>query len=323
MATETPLPTFDFKIPLEIKNSKNKIHILELWESAKNAWKNDDLKKIITDLNEIIKFDDTMYGVWYNLGIAKSFDIGCFDKAIELKLDHIDSWIAKSHCHSLATNMPYGDDNLDQYLHIENEMTCGDIVREIKIINKLKISELDDPSFWAMIFNQETFLIDSTLNVSLCLLKYSRWNDAVILLEKTIGLEIPRNIYLFFQGIAYRESKNFEKSLEMFDEIINGESNNIYALLQKGLTLFEKGEIKKGEKILHEIINLNENSNFFKYCSESSEEFPTRYFEDSLKMIKNGIDEKVILQIKSDTKKLYNYNDREKIGVTYNFGWHA
>ena len=76
-------------------------------------------------LEQISKLDDSLYGVWYNLGISKiladmSTGYGCFEKSIKLKLDHIDSWKGKKRYHALALNDPIVDDNLD--FHINSEL---------------------------------------------------------------------------------------------------------------------------------------------------------------------------------------------------------
>ena len=57
------LPTFDFKIPLTIKNLEKKQEILELWDTAKNASSQNDSKTISQKLRELTKLDDSQYGV--------------------------------------------------------------------------------------------------------------------------------------------------------------------------------------------------------------------------------------------------------------------
>ena len=72
MTSDNSLPTYDFKIPMEIKNLEKKAEISELWENAKNAFATNDVEKIRSSLTHITKLDNSLYDVWYNLGIAKN-----------------------------------------------------------------------------------------------------------------------------------------------------------------------------------------------------------------------------------------------------------
>ena len=49
MTADESLPTYDFEIPLEIKNLEKKAEILQLWETAKNAFATNDVKKVRSD----------------------------------------------------------------------------------------------------------------------------------------------------------------------------------------------------------------------------------------------------------------------------------
>ena len=120
MTADESLPTYDFEIPLEIKNLEKKAEILQLWENAKNAFAPGDVEKIDSNLTQITELDDSLYGVWYNLGIVRNFAGSCFDMAIKLKPDHIGSWRGKERYHELGMGYFYGDDNLDLHIHSYN-----------------------------------------------------------------------------------------------------------------------------------------------------------------------------------------------------------
>ena len=45
MTADESLPTYDFEIPLEIKNLEKKAEILQLWETAKNAFATNDVNR--------------------------------------------------------------------------------------------------------------------------------------------------------------------------------------------------------------------------------------------------------------------------------------
>ena len=309
MTADEPLPTYDFEIPLEIKNLEKKAEILQLWENAKNAFATNDVKKVRSDLLQVTKLDDSLYGVWYNLGIAKDFAGWCFNKAIELKPDHVDSWRGTVHYHELGIRMPYGDDNLDQHIHSDKLNSCFSMLQEIEIINKFKkfkITEFNEDQFNSFQMEMEFGDVHSSstgtnmLNLSLCCLKYSMYDEAIKLLENTWYAETT--LYLYFLGIAYRLSNNLKKSLEQFDKILNLEPENVYALFEKGIILSKSGDTLNGKKILEKANGIENNfDSFFKLCIDDNNDFPRDFgFED-------------------DTKYLYNYNRAEpKIGLTWN-----
>ena len=369
MTGDESLPTYDFEIPLEIKNLEKKAEISELWENAKNAFVTNDVKKVRSDLTQITKLDDSLYGVWYNLGVAKNsgasgFYVTSFEKVIKLKPDHVNSWIFKERYHSLAQDMPYGDDNYDLIMHIDNQSTAHDIIYEIKMINefkKLNFSEFDDKQLTSFQVDMETGQHQTSdganiLNLSLCCLKYSLYDEAIKLLETHWYAETT--LYLYFLGIAYRLSGNFEKALEQFDKILNLEPENVYALLQKGLILYKNEEsmdeiteiivrnifkknfqdemdkLVKGNKfklIKTTIVRSEPNSVFFEIClNDSNTGFPSNPFELSLDMIlheeseghpeiSRRFNKEIIVQLNLDTERLYNYNQNEpRIGLTWN-----
>ena len=329
MTADESLPTYDFEIPLEIKNLEKKAEILQLWETAKNAFATNDVEKIRSNLIQITELDESLYVVWYNLGIAEDFAGWCFNKAIELKPDHIDSWRGKEHYHELGIRDYHGDDNLDQHIHADNHGTCMNIPVEIKMINKFKklnFCEFDDEQLTSFQVNMETGYAESPdganiLNLSLCCLKYSLYDEAIKLLE-THWYNYT-TLHLYFLGIAYRLSGNLKKSLEQFDEILNQEPENVYALLQKGLTLYKNGDISDGKKFLEKSIHVEPNSDFFKLCIDDNREyFSESHFIDSLKTMKDEIDEKTIDVLDLDTERLYNYNQNEpRIGLTWNYNY--
>ena len=331
MTSDKHLPTYDFEIPLEIKNLEKKTEISELWENAKNAFATNDMERIRSSLTQITDLDDSLYGVWYNLGVAKNsgasgFYVTSFEKVIKLKPDHVNSWIFKEHYHSLAQNMPYGDDNYDLIMHIDNQSTAHEIICEIEMINKfkkLKFSQFDDKQLTSFQVDMETGQHQTSdganiLNLSLCCLKYSMYDEAIKLLETSWNAEFP--LYWYFLGIAHRLSDNLKKSLEQFDKILNLKPENVYALLQKGLTLYKNGDIADGKKIIKKSVLVEPNSDFFKLCiDDNKEHFSEYHFTDSLRMMNNGIDEKTISMLDLDTEGLYNYNQNEpRIGLTWN-----
>ena len=53
MTADESLPTYDFEIPLEIKNLEKKAEILQLWENTKNAFATNDVEKIRSNLTQI------------------------------------------------------------------------------------------------------------------------------------------------------------------------------------------------------------------------------------------------------------------------------
>ena len=361
MTGDESLPIYDFKIPLEIKNLEKKAEILELWETAKNVFVTNDVEKIRSSLTQITELDDSLYGVWYNLGIAKDFTGWCFNKAIELKPDHIDSWRGKGRYHELAIRDTYGDDNLDQHIHSQNWNACQSICEEIEVMNKfkkLKFNEFDEDQHNSFEVNMEIDQHQSSdganiLNLSLCCLKYSMYDEAIKLLEHHWFADTT--LYWYFLGIAYRLSGNFEKALEQFDKILNLEPENVYALLQKGLILYKNeesiDEITKiivattlhkylkdlSEKIARddsvEIITntfVDPNHDFFKIClNDCNTCFPSDPFELSFEMIfyeeseghpetSRRFNEEIIVQLNLDTKNLYDYTKFEKIEKTWN-----
>jgi tetratricopeptide (TPR) repeat protein len=362
MTADESLPTYDFEIPLEIKNLEKKAQISELWETAKNAFATNDVEKIRSSLTQITELDDSLYGVWYNLGIAKDFAGWCFKKAIELKPDHINSWRGKGHYHQLGIRDAYVDDNLDQHIHSDNWNICQSMCEEIEVINKfkkLKFNDFDDKQLTSFQVDMETGQPQSSdganiLNLSLCCLKYSMYDEAIKLLET--HWYAHTTLYLYFLGIAYRLSGNFEKALEQFDKILNLETKNVYALLQKGLILYKNeesiDEITKiivattlhkylkdqSEKIARDdngmkiITNtfVDPNYDFFKIClNDCNTCFPSDPFELSLEMIfyeeseghpetSRRFNEEIIVQLNLDTKNLYDYTEFEKIEKTWN-----
>ena len=83
---ETEFPHYDFNVNLEIKNHDKKNEIIKLWGDAKKQSESDNHEKIHEFLEQISKLDDSLYGVWYNLGISKiladmSTGYGCFEKS--------------------------------------------------------------------------------------------------------------------------------------------------------------------------------------------------------------------------------------------------
>jgi len=353
MTSDESLPTYDFKIPLEIKNLEKKTEILQLWENAKNAFATNDVEKISSNLTQITELDDSLYGVWYNLGIAEDFTGWYFDMAIELKPDHIDSWRGKERHHQLGIRDFYGDDNLDQHIHSHNYIACGHMCEEIEVMNKfkkLKFTGLNEDQlstfFMDFEYSHNSSYVSGTnvLNLGLCCLKYSMYDEAIKLLENSREENI---LDFYFLGIAYRLSGNFEKAIEQFDKILNLEPENVYALLQKGLILYEKeqsvDEITKillkntdekittcytnrdGEptKMTKKTTLVKPNPVFFEIClNDSGTYFPRDPFELSLEMIMNGFNEKIIEQINLDTKNLYDYTKFEKINETWNGCYH-
>jgi len=334
MTSDKHLPTYDFEIPLEIKNLEKKTEISELWENAKNAFATNDMERIRSSLTQITDLDDSLYGVWYNLGVAKNsgasgFYVTSFEKVIKLKPDHVNSWIFKERYHSLAQDMPYGDDNYDLIMHIDNQSTAHEIICEIEMINKfkkLKFAEFDNEQLISFQVDMEAIQPRTsdganTLNLSLCCLKYSMYDEAIKLLETCWYAELP--LYWYFLGISYRLSGNFEKAMEQFDKILNLEPENVYALLQKGLTLYKNGDISDGKKFLEKSIHVELNSDFFKLCvDDNKEHFSEYHFTDSLRMMNDEIDEKTIGMLDLDTERLFNYNQNEpRIGLTWNHNY--
>ena len=309
MTADESLPTYDFEISLEIKNLEKKAQISELWETAKNAFATNDVEKIRSSLTQITELDDSLYGVWYNLGIAKDFAGWCFKKAIELKTDHINSWRGKGHYHQLGIRDAYVDDNLDQHIHSDNWNICQSMCEEIEVMNKfkkLKFNDFDDKQLTSFQVDMETGQPQSSdganiLNLSLCCLKYSMYDEAIKLLETSWNAEFP--LYWYFLGIAHRLSDNLKKSLEQFDKILNLKPENVYALLQKGLTLYKNGDIADGKKIIEKSVLVEPNSDFFKLCiDDNKEHFSEYHFTDSLRMMNNGIDEKTISMLDLDAE---------------------
>lgn len=317
-------PTFDFSIPLDINNIESKNQILELWEKAKNESLEDN-REIITYLEQIIQLDDSLYGVWYNLGVAKEFKDGiCFKKAIELKMDHEDSWLAKAKYHDLASNMPHHDDTLDKHLHIENNIESMNMPTEIQIVKKLTkiISQIsfDEQQYSSelsgiIIENTDSSPNDVALNMTLCLMKYSYYEDAI----KIIKNDVYYSEYLklrFYHGICLRKTKRFQESIEMFNEILSESTKNPIVLLQKALSTYEKGEKKEAEEIFSEIKKLEMNDDLINQLCTSKNDF-----NDSFELLKNDFNENLINQLNKETEKLYNYNEREKIQLTYDYLW--
>jgi len=355
MTADESLPTYDFEIPLEIKNLEKKAEILQLWETAKNAFATNDVKKVRSDLLQVTKLDDSLYGVWYNLGIAEDFAGWCFNEAIELKPDHIDSWRGKGRYHELAIRDYYGDDNFDQIIHSQNWNACQSICVEIEVMNKfkkLKFTELSEEQLGTFFVDLEIINFISSqganvLNLTLCCLKYSMYDEVIKLLENCWE-DYP--VFFYFLGIAYGLSGNFEKALEQFDKILNLEPENVYALLQKGSILFKNEEsvdeitkiivkntdekitrINPGcddEKII-KTIHVKPNPAFFEICLNDrislneGPTFPSNPYSLSLKNILDGFNEGMVKQLILETRHLYDYTAYDhtvfqKIEMTWN-----
>jgi len=342
MTVDESLPTYDFEIPLEIKNLEKKAEILQLWETAKNAFSTNDVKKVRSDLLQVTKLDDSLYGVWYNLGIAEDFAGWCFNEAIELKPDHIDSWRGKGRYHELKIRDYYGDDNFDQIIHSQNWNACQSICEEIEVMNKfkkLKFTELSEDQLATFFVDLEIVNFTSgqganVLNLALCCLKYSMYDEVIKLLENCWE-NYP--VFFYFLGIAYGLSGNFEKALEQYDKILNLEPENVYALLQKGSILFKneesvdeitkiivKNTVEETARIftnrdgkptvIHEkTIHVKPNPAFFEICLNDrislndGPTFPSNPYSLSLKNILDGFNEGMVGQLILETRQLYDY----------------
>jgi hypothetical protein len=308
------LPTFDFKIPLTIKNLEKKQEILELWDTAKNASSQNDSKTISQKLRELTKLDDSQYGVWYNLGIAENFNRLCFEKAIELKLDHIDSWKGKCHYHYQAAKLPYGDDTLDLHLHLNNADGCEGIIHEINEIQNtsfLVFEPTDEKftSYWVDMMQEMD--MDQYLTIGLTLMKYSKYNEAKtifdIYLEYESGttrtpdyrnfnecLESMDALCHFFKGIIFRKIGNFKKSLEMFDELLGTYPKNTRILTQKQLTVLKMKTTFDSNAIKNS--NGDSDKEIFKFYTKIFETSPPFDY--------------------ADTKGLFNFNNLEVVHST-------
>ncbi len=283
---------------------EKKIEILELWTVAKNASIQNDSKTVGQKLKEITELDDSLYGVWYNLGITKLFGTGWyFDKAIELKLDHIDSWKGKMQYHHLAINMPYGDDNLDKFLHIENEMGCYEIISEIESISKFifpPINSMDDfVSLWVDLFEYSSE--ENLFSLGLTLLKYSKYGDALVIFE-LLGYAPNMDEFTkskevlcdFFKGIIFRKLLDFKTSLHMFDKLLKKYPNNSRILVQKELTHTEMEENSKSLNFLSDSKKSEEGFEFYKKVFDLSP--PSDFY---------------------DVNGLYNFNNHEIVKATF------
>jgi tetratricopeptide (TPR) repeat protein len=306
---ETEFPHYDFNVNLEIKNHDKKNEIIKLWGDAKKQSESDNHEKIHEFLEQISKLDDSLYGVWYNLGISKiladmSTGYGCFEKSIKLKLDHIDSWKGKKRYHALALNDPIVDDNLDFHINSECEDSCGAIIQEIEFIKKF---DADDYFY----FPDDTFL-----NLSLSLMKYSRFDQAL----KTLNFYGSTPIVDFFTGISLRKLSRYDESVKKFDAVLKEFPNNVDAIIQKGLSLYYKGDLEASKKLLLSIFDLEfkEADIFFKECIDQIEYFSGSSNGSGINFLKNNTFEDAIISFENDTRLFYNYNEREIVRETIN-----
>ena len=255
------IPTFDFSIPLDINNIESKNQILELWEKAKNESLENN-REIITHLEQIIQLDDSLYGVWYNLGVAKEFRNGiCFEKAIELKFNHIESWKGKAQNHDLKMKLPYGDDNLDLYLNLDAYQACWDIIDEIEKMENYEfpVVEPDDADWDTRIMDVWVEMLgwswspEGYLKMGLTLMKYSKFKESNTIFDVFLEIESD-TIYegkqqvqkenlialsYFFKGINFRKLNDYKRSLEMFEKVLTAFPNEPRVNSQKQLTLIE------------------------------------------------------------------------------------
>jgi adenylate cyclase len=85
-------------------------------------------------------------------------------------------------------------------------------------------------------------------------------NEGIPFIKKAIRLDpIPTALYLFHLGVAYHESKQYKKAIEMFKKVIDQESNHRGAYIRMAGTYSYLGDEVEARKAASEVLKIDPN----------------------------------------------------------------